>query len=59
MLQCELEDGRMMYINMDRVTSISERKGGNMALGQLDPNGELKWISIKRFQIVKAGIWYK
>lgn len=29
----------MIYVNMDRVVSISERKEGNMALGQMETDG--------------------
>lgn len=60
MLQCELEDGRMLYVNMDRVTSISERKEGGLVLGQLPVvSGEQTWTVIAKFQILKTGAWQK
>lgn len=59
MLQCELEDGRMLYVNMDNVFSVSERTEGGLVLGYANADGQKTWSSIKRFQIAKNGVWYK
>lgn len=58
MLQCELNDGKFLYINIDRVVSISHQKNGEVTVGYFRHNDEITWVAIKRFQIIKTGTWY-
>ncbi|MEC3948366.1 hypothetical protein [Sphingobium sp. HWE2-09] len=58
MIQCELSDGKFLFVNMDRVVSVSSQKNGDITFGYLRHNDEITWVAIKRFQIIKPGTWY-
>lgn len=59
MLQCELGDGRMFFITLERVAAINGRADGEMILSYLDPDGQVKRNAIKRFQIIKTATWFR
>lgn len=58
MIQCELKDGKFLFINIERVISVATQPNGDITLGYFRHNDEIAWIYIKRFQIIKPGTWY-
>ena len=59
MLQCELSDGRMIFVNLDRVNNINNMPNGEMILTYLDSEGKAKRNAIRRFQIIKTATWFR
>lgn len=59
MLQCELENGRMLFINLEKVNNIVNQPDGVMVLTYVDPEGKVKRNHIKRFQVIKTATWFR